>query len=215
MSTHTQTPKEGKGITMSQAAFTMGTPSSLDHLFSTSAARNDRWRELNMVAQTWAADPSAAGKKKGRTQVEAALGAVRPLEDFFAYPGQALLKVLADRIAEEDAVGVARLIRRISGAILSGSYRQSSRDWEAEDDSTSALDLETEYRLQQALDSLMDHCTTFIVAQRINSVLNADQILVLDRGRIMAQGSHQQLLERSPIYQEIYRSQLGAQTEIS
>jgi ATP-binding cassette subfamily B protein len=83
------------------------------------------------------------------------------------------------------------------------------------DDSTSALDLETEYRLQQALDSLMDHCTTFIVAQRINSVLNADQILVLDRGRIMAQGSHQQLLECSPIYQEIYRSQLGEQTEIS
>jgi ATP-binding cassette subfamily B protein len=83
------------------------------------------------------------------------------------------------------------------------------------DDSTSALDMETEYRLQQALDALMAHCTTFIVAQRINSVLNADQILVLDRGRIIAQGSHQQLLERSPIYQEIYRSQLGEQTAIS
>ena len=55
------------------------------------------------------------------------------------------------------------------------------------DDSTSAVDLDTEFRLQQALDELMVGRTTFIVAQRINSVLNADQILVLDRGRISAQ----------------------------
>jgi ATP-binding cassette subfamily B protein len=77
------------------------------------------------------------------------------------------------------------------------------------DDSTSALDLETEARLQQALDTLMDRCTTFIIAQRINSVLNADQILVLDHGRIVARGPHRQLLSTSPIYQEIYHSQLG------
>jgi ATP-binding cassette subfamily B multidrug efflux pump len=77
------------------------------------------------------------------------------------------------------------------------------------DDSTSALEMETEQRLQQALDELMAHCTTFIIAQRINSVLQADQILVLDRGRIVAQGPHAQLLATSPIYQEIYRSQLG------
>jgi ATP-binding cassette, subfamily B, multidrug efflux pump len=79
------------------------------------------------------------------------------------------------------------------------------------DDSTSALDMETEYRLQQALDALMAHCTTFIIAQRINSVLTADQILVLDSGRIVAQGAHRELLATSPIYQEIYRSQLGEQ----
>jgi ATP-binding cassette subfamily B multidrug efflux pump len=77
------------------------------------------------------------------------------------------------------------------------------------DDSTSAVDLETEFRIQQALEQLKAGLTTFIVAQRINSVLNANQILVLDSGRIVAQGTHRQLLRSSPIYQEIYQSQLG------
>lgn len=77
------------------------------------------------------------------------------------------------------------------------------------DDSTSAVDMETEWVIQQALDELMGHCTTFIVAQRISSVLQADQIMVLDRGRVAAQGTHQELLASSPIYQEIYHSQLG------
>jgi len=78
------------------------------------------------------------------------------------------------------------------------------------DDSTSAVDMETEARIQHALDELMSHCTTFIIAQRISTVLNADQILVLDRGRIVAQGTHHELLADSPIYQEIYHSQLGS-----
>ena len=77
------------------------------------------------------------------------------------------------------------------------------------DDSTSAVDMETEAKIKAALDELMSHTTTFIVAQRINSVLNADKILVLDRGRITAAGTHQELLMSSPIYQEIYHSQIG------
>ncbi|MEZ4730143.1 MAG: ABC transporter ATP-binding protein [Caldilineaceae bacterium] len=77
------------------------------------------------------------------------------------------------------------------------------------DDSTSAVDFETEVRLQQALETLMQGRTTFIVAQRINSVLKADQIFVLDGGRIVAQGTHRELLADSPLYQEIYQSQLG------
>jgi len=76
------------------------------------------------------------------------------------------------------------------------------------DDSTSAVDMETEYRIQEALDRLMENRTTFIIAQRISSVLNADQIIVLDRGEIVAQGTHRELLKSSPIYQEIYYSQL-------
>lgn len=81
------------------------------------------------------------------------------------------------------------------------------------DDSTSAVDIETEVRLQDALDRLIAesaHSTTrFIVAQRISTVLLADKILVLDRGRIAAIGVHAELLETSPIYREIYDSQLG------
>ena len=57
--------------------------------------------------------------------------------------------------------------------------------------------------------------TTFIVAQRISSVLKADQILVLDAGRIAAQGTHRQLLSSSPIYREIYQSQLGSNGAIA
>jgi ATP-binding cassette subfamily B protein len=78
------------------------------------------------------------------------------------------------------------------------------------DDSTSAVDMETEFKLQEALELLMQGRTTFIVAQRISSVLKADQILVLDAGRIAAQGTHRQLLLSSPIYREIYQSQLGS-----
>jgi ATP-binding cassette subfamily B multidrug efflux pump len=77
------------------------------------------------------------------------------------------------------------------------------------DDSTSAVDIETEALIQKALDNVKDRCTTFIVAQRISSVLNANKIIVLEDGRIAAQGTHPQLLETSPIYREIYNSQLG------
>ncbi len=77
------------------------------------------------------------------------------------------------------------------------------------DDSTSAVDMETEYKIQAALESLARQSTTFIIAQRITSVLHADQILVLDNGRIAERGSHQQLMAGSRIYREIYASQLG------
>ncbi len=83
------------------------------------------------------------------------------------------------------------------------------------DDSTSSVDLVTEYRIQKALDNLMEGRTSFVIAQRISTVLNADQILVLDRGRIAAQGRHEELLETSPIYAEIYHSQLVGDAEIT
>jgi ATP-binding cassette subfamily B multidrug efflux pump len=78
------------------------------------------------------------------------------------------------------------------------------------DDSTSAVDVETETKIQAALGQIMRGCTTFIVAQRISTVLNADSIIVLDQGRIIAEGTHRDLLETSPVYREIYDSQLGA-----
>jgi ATP-binding cassette, subfamily B, multidrug efflux pump len=77
------------------------------------------------------------------------------------------------------------------------------------DDSTSAVDVETETRIQASLAALMGGCTCFVVAQRISTVLNADRIVVLDEGRIVAEGKHAELLDSSPIYREIYDSQLG------
>jgi ATP-binding cassette subfamily B protein len=76
------------------------------------------------------------------------------------------------------------------------------------DDSTSSVDVATEVQIQQALHRLMQGRTSFVIAQRISTVLNADQILVLDKGRIVAQGRHADLMENSEIYAEIYRSQL-------
>ena len=77
------------------------------------------------------------------------------------------------------------------------------------DDSTSAVDVETETKIQDALDERMADTTSFVVAQRISTVLKADKIVVIDRGRVVAQGNHQELLKSSPIYREIYDSQLG------
>ena len=76
------------------------------------------------------------------------------------------------------------------------------------DDSTSSVDLVTEAEIQKALDELMMGRTSFVIAQRISTVMNADQILVLDKGQIVASGDHEHLLETSEIYADIYSSQL-------
>jgi ATP-binding cassette subfamily B protein len=76
------------------------------------------------------------------------------------------------------------------------------------DDSTSSVDLATEAHIQAALDRLMKGRTSFVIAQRISTVMNADLILVLDKGRVAASGAHHELMEDSPIYAEIYNSQL-------
>ncbi len=80
------------------------------------------------------------------------------------------------------------------------------------DDFTSAVDMETETLIREALNILMEGRTTFIIAQRVSTVQNADMILVLDQGTIAGIGNHEELLESNEIYAEIYRLQLVDET---
>lgn len=83
------------------------------------------------------------------------------------------------------------------------------------DDSTSAVDVTTETHIQDALATLMHGRTSFVVAQRISTVLNADKILVLDEGRLVAEGTHASLITTSPVYRQIYESQLGSPEHVT
>ena len=77
------------------------------------------------------------------------------------------------------------------------------------DDSTSSVDAETEYKIQQALEELQKGRTTFVIAQRISTVRSADKILVLDNGKLAAEGTHEELQRTSELYMEIIETQFG------
>jgi ATP-binding cassette subfamily B protein len=79
------------------------------------------------------------------------------------------------------------------------------------DDSTSSVDAETEYKIQQALEILMQGRTSFVIAQRISTVRNADKILLLGEGRLIAHGTHEELLQSSELYVEILETQFSDQ----
>jgi len=76
------------------------------------------------------------------------------------------------------------------------------------DDSTSAVDSDTEGRIRESFSRELRDTTVFIIAQRISSVVNADRIIVLDNGTMESVGTHRELMERSPIYRDIYTSQV-------
>lgn len=82
------------------------------------------------------------------------------------------------------------------------------------DDSTSSVDLDTEARIQRALKHLMHGRTSFVIAQRISTVRNADRILVLENGEVVVQGQHADLMRDSAIYAEIFSSQLAGDCEL-
>lgn len=79
------------------------------------------------------------------------------------------------------------------------------------DDSTSAVDVTTESLIQEALKTIAKNTTTIVIAQRITTVLDADKILVMEDGRIVGSGTHDELMQTNQVYQEIYYSQLGTE----
>jgi ABC-type multidrug transport system fused ATPase/permease subunit len=81
------------------------------------------------------------------------------------------------------------------------------------DDSTASVDSQTEYLILQALNDLMEGRTTFVIAQRLRTVMRADQILVLDRGRVVQRGTHAELLEQDGLYRRIFDLELKDQEE--
>jgi ATP-binding cassette subfamily B protein len=83
------------------------------------------------------------------------------------------------------------------------------------DDSTSSVDMETEYLIQQALAELLKGRTAFIIAHRIRTIRNADQIIVLKDGRIVERGKHEDLIARAGLYKEIYDVQLRDQEDLA
>jgi len=80
------------------------------------------------------------------------------------------------------------------------------------DEATSQVDAESEHLIQQAIESLMHERTTFVIAHRFSTITSADTIVVLDRGRIVGQGQHDELLRTCPTYQQLYERQVFTST---
>jgi arginine/lysine/ornithine decarboxylase len=120
---------------MSIAAKALDVP--VDQFFTGTEARFDRWRSLLHAARAWegAASQQRPEKEKYQAAVSASLAELRQWEDFFAYPGQALLRTLDERIASGDPAGTARLVQSLSTALLTHSYRTNVGDWEGEEQS--------------------------------------------------------------------------------
>ena len=113
----------------------------VDQFLMASEARFDRWRALLQAARSW--EKSASQPSQNKDEIRAALtqsfAELRQWEDFFAYPGQSLLKSLEERIASNDAIGTARLVQSISTSLVTHSYRSSVADWESGDQVTVSL----------------------------------------------------------------------------
>lgn len=107
----------------------------LDQFFTVAEARQDRWRKLLSAARAWEASRTEAK----RASVASSFAELRQWEDFFAYPGPALLQTLGRRIAEGDTTGTTRLVQAISAALLTHSYRTSAADWESEEVSPGSM----------------------------------------------------------------------------
>jgi ATP-binding cassette subfamily B protein len=81
------------------------------------------------------------------------------------------------------------------------------------DDSTASVDMQTEFLIQQALSELMKGRTTFVIAQRLRTIMRADEIVVLDRGKLVERGRHADLIEQHGLYRRIFELELKDQEE--
>jgi arginine decarboxylase len=113
-------------------------PERVDQFFTVPEARLDRWRGLLHAARTWESWELEQRPKRetAHANVATAFQDLRQWEDFFAYPGPALLKALEERIASRDVAGTSRLARSISAAQLTHSYRTNVDDWESDEGPT-------------------------------------------------------------------------------
>jgi arginine decarboxylase len=126
--------------------------------FSAAEARLDRWRRLLRIARSLA-EASDAQRERLRGDAEHRLAEIAPLEAFWAYPGPRLLGALRERLAAGDGTGAARLVQRISSALLSGNYRRESDAWELSDNGETMVS----DRLPPALDQAGAHRPYFEV----------------------------------------------------
>ncbi len=110
----------------------------LDNFFSAVAARLDLWRDLSRAAQAWGSNPASRGDAGLHAACNEALTALLPMEAFQAYPGGRLVNAIKERVAAGDALGTARLVQRVSSALMSRSYRSDAGEWESEDDAQTA-----------------------------------------------------------------------------
>jgi len=108
-----------------------------DRFFTVAEARLDRWRGLLQAARSWESASQHSNGRNGQTVVSESLQELRPWEDYFAYPGAALIRTLSERIASGDATGTSRMAQAISAALLTHSYRSNSGDWENDEGPTS------------------------------------------------------------------------------
>src|SRR5262245_46554145 len=104
----------------------------IDRFFALPENRTDSWLDLERATRAWAGEPGSADAKDATA---AAFEAILPLESFFAYPGPRLLSTLRERLAAGDAHGTARLVRRISLALMNHAYRRDPSEWEPDEDS--------------------------------------------------------------------------------
>lgn len=101
----------------------------VDSIFRLTLARFDRWRDLVSAANAWVASRDDGAELKA---AEGQLAGLRAAESFFGYPGPRLLAILDDRLVSRDAMGFARLVRRISGALMRRSYHHEPSDWDVQ-----------------------------------------------------------------------------------